>query len=204
MSKSLTARQNEILQFIQTYYLENNFPPTINEISKFFKISIKGSYDHIKALQKKKYLSCDANKKRSIKLLTLNLNKNNELSDTLEIPILGIVQAGLPILAEENLIGKMKVSKDIFGAGNFFALNVRGDSMIDDGINEGDIAIIKCCDAFNNGDIIVAETPEGVTLKRAYKEPKKIRLEASNKNYKPIFSNNVKVDGKMVGLIRKY
>jgi len=205
LSKELTKRQGEILKFIEDYYNENNFPPTINEISKFFKISVKGSYDHIKALEKKKYLSYDPKKRRSFKLLyETESNKNFKKGNYLEISILGIVQAGLPILSYENYDTKIKVDKNLFGSGELFGLKVRGDSMLDAGIFEDDIAIVKNTQVFNNGEILVVETENGVTIKKAYKQKNFLRLEACNDDYPTIISRNPRIIGKLTGLIRKY
>jgi repressor LexA len=205
MSKGLTDRQAEILQFINNYINQNKYPPTLNEISIFFKISQKGSFDHIRALKKKKFISFDPQKKRSIKLLTyLSDNSADKPHGVQEIPILGTVHAGLPVLSYENFDGFIKLDNNIFGTGNFFGLKIYGDSMIDEGILEGDLAIIKCLNSFDNGEIIVVETGDGVTIKKGYKEKECLRLEPANKNYSPMMVSDVRIIGKLAGLIRKY
>ncbi|MCK4796045.1 MAG: transcriptional repressor LexA [Spirochaetes bacterium] len=205
MSKGLTARQSEILQFIENFINENNYPPTIKEIGENFRISLKGGYDHIKALQKKKYITYESKKRRSIKLLVLTKKSiaDND-ADIYEIPLLGTVQAGLPILSYENLEGKIKITKDMFGKGELFGLKIRGDSMIDEGIIEGDTAIVKCINYFENGEIVVVDTGNGVTIKKVYREKDNLRLEAANKKYSPILTHNVRIIGKLIGLIRRY
>ncbi len=205
MSKGLTARQNEILHFIKNYIIKNSCPPTVKEIGEYFKISIKGSYDHIKALEKKKYISYKPKKSRSIKLL-VHSNDEDIDEETIfkEIPILGTVQAGLPILSYENFESKIKISSDIFSKGELFGLRIRGDSMKDEGIFEGDIAIVKIINNFENGQIIVVDTGNGITIKKGYKDKDNLRLEAANKNYSTILTRKSRIIGKLVGLIRKY
>ncbi len=205
MSKGLTARQCEILNFIKDYIQKNGCPPTVKEIGEFFKISIKGSYDHIKALEKKKYISYQAKKSRSMKLLVHSCDDDfNEETRFKEIPVLGTVQAGLPILSYENFESKFKISNDMFGKGELFGLRIRGDSMKDEGILEGDLAIVKIINNFENGQIIVVDTGNGITIKKGYKEKDKLRLEAANKNYSTILTKNSRIIGKLIGLIRKY
>ena len=205
MSKVLTVRQKEILEFIENYLNEHGYPPTIKEIGDFFKISLKGSYDHIKALEKKKYLSYKPKTRRSIKLLVYsNESEDHTESEMREIPLLGFVQAGLPILSYENFEGKIKIDKTLFSGEELFGLRIRGDSMIDEGIHEGDIAIVKCKNYFNNGEIIVVDTGNGVTIKKGYKEKTHLRLEAANKNYSTIITGKARIIGKLVGLIRNY
>jgi len=205
MSKDLTKRQKEILNFIKSFINTNAYPPTIKEISEKFKISQKGSYDHIKALQKKKYIDYKPKTRRSLKILVYNdIDQIEYTDDMFEIPLLGTVQAGLPILSYENFEGKIKIDKNMFSRGNLFGLKIRGDSMIDAGIHEGDIAIVKQNNYFNNGDIIVIETDNGITLKKGYKEKKAVKLVAANKSYPEIYSKNPRIIGKLIGLIRQY
>lgn len=205
MSKELTDRQSEILNYITSCLDENKYPPTLKEIGDHFNISQKGSYDHIKALQKKKYLTYKPMKSRSIKLLVFSKNMSNLDGAILEeVPLLGTVQAGLPILSEQNFESKIQIAKNMFGRGDLFGLRIRGDSMIEEGILEGDIAIIKCINYFDNGEIVVVDTGNGVTLKKVYKEKNTLRLEAANKKYSSILTRTARIIGKMVGLIRKY
>ena len=204
MSKGLTSRQCEILDFIKNYIIKDGCPPTVKEIAEYFKISIKGSYDHIKALEKKKYISYKPKKSRSIKPLVFSCNETNEDANFREIPVLGIVQAGLPILSYENFESKIKISNDIFGKGELFGLRIRGDSMKDEGILEGDIAIVKMLKNFENGQIIVVDTGNGITIKKGYKEKDNLRLEAANKKYSTILTKKSRIIGKLIGLIRKY
>lgn len=205
MSKNLTLRQREILDFIKNYYESNNFPPSINEISTYFKISVKASYDHINALKKKGFISYESGKKRAIRLTDRIYTEQDYCDiDSDAIPILGIVQAGMPIVAYEDSSNYIRIDRGFFGSSALFALKIRGDSMIDAGIFEGDIAIIKADSSFENGEIVVVETENGVTIKRAYKELNRLRLEACNSNYDDILTTSPRIIGRLVGLIRKY
>jgi repressor LexA len=204
VSKELTKRQKEILGFIEDFLHENKYPPSLKEIGDNFKISQKGSYDHIKALQKKKHISFEPKKRRSIKVLVYSKKYKEENEMYQEIPLLGTVQAGLPILSEQNFEGKIKIAKNMFGKGELFGLRVRGDSMNDEGILEGDIAIVNFINHFENGEIVVVDTGNGVTIKKAYKEKSGLRLEAANKKYSSILTRTARIIGKLVGLFRTY
>jgi repressor LexA len=209
MAKQLTERQTTVLEYIQEYIFDNSYPPTIREIAENFNISIRGCYDHIKALEKKKHIQCDTKKSRSIRVLiptgtSFHTQSQPASTSMMKIPILGHVQAGLPVLAEANMDGSVDMPVGYFGNGDLFALTVQGDSMIDDGIHEGDLAIIKQQKTFENGETIVVETENGVTLKHGYLADDHIKLIAANRNYQPIITDQVHVLGKLVGVIRRF
>jgi repressor LexA len=208
MSKGLTQRQREVISFIDNFIHQYGYSPTIKEIADHFKISLKAGFDHVKALEKKKYISYQPKKSRSINVLIYtdsdHIKGSIQNDHLVEVPILGTVQAGLPIMSIENFEGNIKLDKKIFGSGQMFGVNIRGDSMSDEGIVEGDLAIIQCRNHFENGEIIVVDTGNGITIKKGYKEKDHIRLEAANKNYSSIVTRQVRVIGKYVGLIRAY
>lgn len=199
--KAITRRQSEVLEYIKSFIDDHHFPPTIREISEHFGISVKGAYDHVKALEKKRYLKLDTNRSRTIEVIG---QKREEPDDFVEIPILGNVAAGLPLLAQENLEGSVRLSSDQIRTGQHFALHVQGDSMRDAGIVDGDLAIFRHQQVANNGDIVVAMVEEAVTLKRFYKEKNRVRLQAENPAYPPIFTRDVRVLGKLAHLLRSY
>jgi repressor LexA len=199
--KAITRRQSEVLEYIKSFVDEHHFPPTIREISEHFGISVKGAYDHVKALEKKRYLKIDTNRSRTIEVIG---QKHTNQQDIVEIPVLGNVAAGIPLLAEENLEGAVKLPADRIGSGQHFALHVKGDSMRDAGIVDGDLAVFRHQEVANNGDIVVAMVEEAVTLKRFYKEKNRVRLQAENPAYPPIFTRDVRVLGKLAHLIRTY
>lgn len=200
--KELTSRQREILQFISDYIENNSFPPTVRETAAHFSVSIKAIQDHFTALSKKGYLFKDEKRSRSLKILG---NVNKKTREGYKIPVLGSVAAGKPIFCEENYEDTIYLSEPFIKPGNsYFALHVRGTSMINAGINDGDLAIIKQQSTANDGDIIVAIIDDSVTLKRFYKESTRIRLQAENPEFNPIYSQDVKVLGKLSHIIREY
>lgn len=196
--KELTKRQSEILNYLKAFIDENRYPPAIREVATHFNISVKGAYDHIKALEKKNYITCNNNTSRSIGIV----NSSDESS--ISVPILGRIAAGGPLLIEENFDGYIKVSRDLLKNGDHFALNVVGDSMINAGILEGDIAIFKQQQTANNGTIVAAVIDDAVTLKRFYKESNRVQLKAENDNYSPIYTQNVSIIGKLATIVRTY
>jgi repressor LexA len=199
--KEITRRQSEVLDYLKAFITEHHFPPTIREISDNFSISVKGAYDHVKALEKKGFLKIDNNRSRTIEVVG---HEEPADDDVIDVPILGNVAAGLPLLAEENLEGKVRLPAEHLGRGDHFALHVRGESMRDAGIMDGDLAVFRQQQTANNGDIVVAMVEEAVTLKRFFKEKNRVRLQAENASFPPIFTQNVRVLGKLAHLIRTY
>ena len=199
--KELTERQKDVLSFIAGYLKNHAYPPTIREIAENYSISVKGAHDHITALRRKGHLRMENKRPRTMELT----HAVDDDSDILEIPILGSVAAGMPILAEENFDGNVPMHRSLLRKNKkYFALRVKGDSMSGAGILEGDTAIIEKQNVVKNGDIAVAVINEAVTLKRFFKESARIRLQAENPAYKPIYSNDVKVLGRLHSIIRSY
>ena len=199
--RAITSRQTEVLEYIKTFINTHHFPPTMREISVHFSISVKGAYDHVKALEKKGYLRIDNNRSRTIEVIG---HEEGDREQLIDVPILGNVAAGMPLLAEENLEGMLRVPAEQLGRGTYFALHVQGDSMRDAGIVDGDLAIFRQQQVASNGDIIVAMVEDAVTLKRFFKEKNRVRLQAENPAYPPIFTQNVRVLGKLSRLVRHY
>lgn len=199
--KDLTKRQREILDFLKTFVRDHKYPPTIREIASAFGISPKGAYDHVKALEKKRVIRCDLNRSRAIEIT----DGESDDEGVLDIPILGNVAAGVPIFSEENYEGSIKIPQGGLPSGQHFAVRIKGDSMRDAGILDGDLAIIQHRQVANNGQIVVAMiNDEGVTLKRFYKEKNRIKLEAENPAYPPIYTQNARILGKLSTIIRRY
>ncbi len=206
---TLTERQKIIYDFICKYSEIKGFPPSIREIAEKHKITPKGAYDHLKALEKKGFIKTEKNKSRAIEILG---NLRNYVSENfIKIPLVGNISAGNPILAQENIeeyitFPKIMISsnKTNISEREIFALRVHGDSMINANINDGDIAIIKKTNIANNGDIVVALIENEATLKYFYKDKNTIRLEPANPNYKPIVSKNVTIIGKLIGLYKRF
>ena len=202
--KELTRRQIEILNFVRDYSQENLCPPTIRECSSHFGITPRAVQCHFSALQKKGYLSQSEKRSRSVRVL-MDESGYERAPAVIRIPILGTVAAGKPLLCEENLDGYLNVSEPFVGKDDtYFALKVRGNSMIDAGIFDGDIAVIRQQHTANNGEIVVAVLDEAITLKRFFKESCRIRLQPENPAFKPIYCQNVQIAGVLASLIRTY
>ena len=200
--KELTERQQQILQFISDYTEENSFPPPVRETAEHFSVSLKAIQDHFTALTKKGYLLKDEKRSRSLKVLG---NVTKKANKGYKIPVLGSVAAGKPIFCEEDYENTIYLSEPFVRPGNsYFALHVRGSSMINAGIVDGDLAIIKQQTTAEDGDIVVAIIDDSVTLKRFFKEATRIRLQAENPDFNPIYCQDVKVLGKLSHIIREY
>ena len=200
--KELTRRQEEVLKFIADFINTHAYSPTIREVADFFSISVKGAHDHLTALKKKGLLKQGDKKPRTMELVKIR----NEDEDLEEVPILGTVAAGRPILAEENMEGSIKLHKSLLRNGKqYFALKVRGDSMVEAGIMDGDTAVIEQQNIVRNGDIAVVMLEEAVTLKTFYQESARIRLQPENSSYSPIYcSGDVRILGRLILIFRSY
>ena len=200
MAKDLTDKQQLILNFIKEMINNSGFPPTVREIGDEFGITVKGAYDHLKAIEKKGYIKTEHNKSRAM----IIVDDESVKSEGLTVPLLGRIAAGSPILAEENIEDYLSFPKDMFKAGEYFALKVKGDSMIDGGIYDGDIAVIKKQNTANNGDIVAALIDEEATLKEFHKTSDSVKLLPKNTKYKPIISRDVTIMGKLAAVFRTY
>ena len=188
--KQITERQQEVLDFISNFTKENNYPPTVREIGEHFSISLRAVQDHIAALQKKGYLSQTQKRARSLNVIT-GARPNTPFVS--RVPLLGTVAAGKPLLSEENLDGYVNLTEPFVRPGkSYFALRVRGQSMIEAGILEGDLAVV------------VAVIDNAITLKRFYKEADRIRLQPENAAFEPIYSREVTIVGILTNIVRTY
>jgi len=201
--KELTKRQKEVLSFIANHINKHSYPPTIREIAEHFSISVKGAYDHIAALKRKNCLKQDGNRSRTMALTETKEEEESKL--LLKIPVVGTVAAGIPILSEENWEGTLTLHRPSLKKNRvYFAVRVRGDSMQGAGIMDGDMAVIEKQNVAANGEIVVAVVDEAVTLKRFYKESSRIKLQAENPDYKPIYCQDVRILGRLAQIIRQY
>ncbi|MEI6040296.1 MAG: transcriptional repressor LexA [Candidatus Berkelbacteria bacterium] len=196
--ENLTKRQKEILDFVQSFIDSHDYAPSYREIADHFQLgSIATVADHLVNLEEKGYITRDHNEARSLQL-TPRWDER-----AFEIPLMGLVAAGYPIEAIRTN-ETIDIPRDMMGK-NVFALKVRGESMIEDGIFDGDYIIIEQTNNPRNGEIVVALVDnENATLKRFYKEKDRIRLQPANSNFKPIYSNKVVVQGRVKGVIRKF
>lgn len=201
--KGITARQQEVLNFVARFTEENNFPPTVREIGDNFGISLRAVQDHLNALQKKGYLSQAQKRSRSLRVLN-----EEALEPKLyvgKVPLLGTVAAGKPLLCEENLDGYVNLTEPFVRPGkSYFALRVRGTSMINAGILEGDLAVVEQASSAVDGQIVVAVIEDAITLKRFYKESDKIRLQPENPAFDPIYCKDVRIVGILSNIVRTY
>ncbi|MFP3959018.1 MAG: transcriptional repressor LexA [Spirochaetaceae bacterium] len=200
--KEITRRQQEVLRFIAGYVGRHKYPPTIREISAGFDISVKGAYDHVKALERKGYIALNSNRSRTIEVIDSGGEATEE--PVVTIPLLGRVAAGRPLFAEENHEGELRLPRELLGNKQCFALTITGDSMEGAGIYSGDIGVFALQSSAENGQIVVAMVDDAATLKRFYKEKNRVRLEAENPQYPSIYTQNVRVLGKLIHLIRSY
>ena len=203
MPSELTLRQKQIYEFLAKTVREKGYAPSIHEIGRRFKIaSTNGVSDHLKALEKKGHIHRIGN--RAMELLSPH--GRPLLPEVRELPILGRIRAGNPLLAEENIEGFVAVPYEIARGKELFALKVKGDSMIEEGILEGDCVIVKRQESAENGEIVAALIGAEATLKRFYRKGDMVTLKPSNKNYAPIVLNRgeLRILGKVVGLIRKF
>ena len=201
MNKIRIDKQNEVYNFIKLQIKEKGYPPSVREICKAVGLSSTSSvHFHLKRLEKEGLIKRDSSKTRAIEIVDPTSKK-----EVINVPIVGTITAGNPILAIENIedvfplpIDYVKNTKDLF------MLKVSGESMIEAGILDGDLAIIEKTDSANNGDIVVALIDNEATLKRFFKESSYIRLQPENKSMKPIILEDCKVLGRLVGIYRKY
>jgi len=212
MRKKLTERQEKIFIFIQEYQQENGYPPTLREIGKKFDIlSTFGVKRHLEALTKKGYLNILSNASRGISINkneseSLDLINYQEVNNISKIPIIGRVAAGSPITAEENVEGSIVIDPAFIKKDeDSFALKVKGDSMIEAGIFEGDLVIISPKAIVKNGDMIVARLEDEVTVKIYENKNSIVKLIPQNKNYQTIIvknKNEFSIVGKVTGVVR--
>ncbi|OWV05391.1 repressor LexA [Fibrobacter sp. UWH3] len=208
--KELTSRQEEILEYIKKYSKENKMPPTVREIGNHFEISsTNGVRSILAALIKKGYISRSPRLSRGIEIIGSNDDENKELapSNTIEIPIVGRVAAGTPILAVQNLEGTVTIDRDFLACRtDVFALRVKGDSMINAGIFDGDLIFARQQKTADRGEIIVAQVDNEATVKYYHPNADHVELRPANPSYRPIIVKKDKdfaIAGRVIGVMRK-
>ncbi len=204
----LTKRQQEIFDFIKRYSAKYGYPPTVRDIGKAVGLASSSTvHAHLSNLEKIGMLRRDPSKPRAIELLDRAAGKAAEgvrsIVGPSGLPLVGHVAAGQPVLAEENIEDYVDVPEVAGGGDGEYLLRVRGDSMKDAGILEGDFVVVRPEDTAADGEIVVALVGEEATVKRFYREADHIRLQPENPAMEPIRSKEVKVLGRVVGLLRK-
>ena len=208
--KEMTARQEEIYEYIKKYSKENHMPPTVREIGNHFDISsTNGVRSILAALIKKGYINRSPRLSRGIEILNTDESESTKkvASNTVEIPIVGRVAAGTPILAVQNLEGTVTIDRDFLACrSDVFALRVKGDSMINAGIFDGDLIFARQQKTADLGEIVVAQIDNEATVKYYHPSSDHVELRPANPKYKPIIVNNKKdfsIAGRVIGVMRK-
>jgi len=202
---TLTSTQKKVLDFLISYLREKGFPPTLREIALNFRLrGPKGPQKTLQILEKKGYIRRLPGGSRAIEMLIPHLAPKSQI---LSLPIVGNVRAGEPILAIENIEGYINLDRSLVSSENVFLLRVRGDSMIEAHIQDGDFALVEPQPNAENGEIVVALIEDEATIKRIFKKRDFIRLEPANPNMEPIVvkkgEKKVTIVGKVIGIFRK-
>jgi repressor LexA len=201
LTVDLTKRQKEIFDFIRNYASKTGYPPTVREIGKAVGLHSSSTvHAHLANLEKVGLLRRDPTKPRAIELLVGRAKRAVKASS---VPVVGQVAAGEPVLAEENIEEYLELPSVIGGDEGDFILQVKGDSMKDAGILDGDYVVVQEANSARSGEIVVALIEDEATVKRFFREKDRVRLQPANKDFKPIRTRDAKVLGRVVGVFRR-
>ena len=201
MSKGLSAKQTEILEYIKAQILAKGYPPSVREICEAVQLrSTSSVHSHLSTLEKCGYIRRDPTKPRAIEIIDDDFALTRR--EMVNIPMIGTVTAGEPILAVENISGYYPMPADMVPNAQLFMLKVRGESMIEAGILSGDQVIVRQQSSADNGDIVVALVDDSATVKTFYKEDGYYRLQPENPTMDPIIVKQCEILGKVIGLVR--
>lgn len=201
MDSDLTPKQAAILAVIKKNIKQKGYPPSVREIGQAVGLSSSSTvHGYLKKLEAKGYLRRDATKPRAMEVLD---HTEEDKVDFINVPLLGRVAAGMPILAVENREDLFPLPTHFTGAGEFFMLTIRGNSMIEAGILEEDMVVVRRQSDVNNGDIVVALINDEATVKRFFREKSRVRLQPANSQMEPIYTTELQILGKVIGLVRK-
>lgn len=204
MYEDLSQKQIEILLYIKSEIQRQGYPPAVREICKGVNLkSTSTVHGHLEKLESKGYIRKDPTKPRAIEILDKEDDFLLIKKKTVDVPIVGKVTAGSPILAVENIEDTYPVPIELVEGHDVFLLKVQGESMIDAGILDGDLVLVKEQKSANNGEIVVALLEDEATIKRFYKEKSRIRLQPENQFMSPIYADEVSILGKAIGLFRR-
>lgn len=199
----ITAKQQEILEYIKNEILKRGYPPAVREICEAVHLKSTSSvHSHLETLEKNGYIRRDPTKPRAIEICDDSFQMVR--TEMVSIPVVGTVAAGQPILAQENIESYFPVPAEIVPSGESFALKVKGDSMINAGIYDGDQIFVQCCSSAHNGDTVVALIDDSATVKTFYKENNHIRLQPENDSMEPIIVDSCQILGKVYGVFRLF
>ncbi|SFR97325.1 transcriptional repressor LexA [Anaeromicropila populeti] len=199
----ISTKQREILEYIKSEILQRGYPPAVREICEAVKLKSTSSvHSHLETLEKNGYIRRDPTKPRAIEIVDDSFNLSRR--DIVNVPIIGTVTAGQPILAVENIEGYFPFLSEDLPNSDTFMLKVKGDSMINVGILNGDYIIVEKKSTAQNGEIVVALIEDSATVKTFYKEDNHFRLQPENDTMEPIIVNQLEILGKVLGLYRKF
>ena len=197
----ITQKQSEILEYIKSQILNKGYPPSVRDICSAVNLKSTSSvHAHLESLEKNGYIRRDPTKPRTIEIIDDNFNLTRR--EMVNVPVLGQVAAGEPILAVDNITGYFPIPSEFMPNEETFILTVKGDSMINIGIYNGDQIVVDQCNTAENGEIIVALLDDSATVKRFYKENGHIRLQPENDFMDPIIVDDCMILGKVIGLMR--
>ena len=199
----LSAKQKQILEYMKAEVREKGYPPSVREICDAVGLkSTSTVHGHLSRLEKKGLIRRDPTKPRAIEIL--DTFYEGQQQEIVHVPIIGNIAAGTPILAEENIEDYFAIPADVVPAGESFILNVRGDSMVNAGIFNGDRVFVNSCSTARNGDIVVALIDDSATVKTFYRENGHIRLQPENDTMDPIIVDDCLILGRVFGIFRFY
>ncbi|MCI8791404.1 MAG: transcriptional repressor LexA [Eubacterium sp.] len=197
----ISKKQTEILEYIKEQIIQKGYPPAVREICAAVSLKSTSSvHSHLETLEKNGYIRRDPTKPRAIEIVDDEFNLTRR--EMRNIPVIGQVAAGQPIFAEQNISGYFPVLSEDLPSGDLFMLDVRGESMINIGIFDGDKIIVQQTSTASNGDVVVALVEDSATVKTYYRERDRYRLQPENDNMDPIYVDEVIILGKVVGLFR--
>ncbi len=199
----ISAKQKEILEYIKSEIINRGYPPAVREICEAVKLKSTSSvHSHLETLEKNGYIRRDPTKPRAIEIMDDNFSLTRR--EIVNVPLIGTVTAGQPILAVENIEGYFPLPADDIPNHEIFMLNVKGDSMVNAGIFNGDKILVQKQPNAENGDKVVALIDDSVTVKTFYKEKGHFRLQPENDTMDPIIVDDLSIVGKVIGLYRRY
>ena len=197
----ITKKQTEILEYIKSQILNKGYPPSVRDICTAVNLKSTSSvHAHLETLEKNGYIRRDPTKPRAIEIIDDNFNLTRR--EVVNVPLIGQVAAGQPLLAVENITGYFPIPAEFIPKEEVFMLNVKVESMVNAGIYDGDQIIVKQQSTASNGEIVVALVDDSATVKRFYKENGHIRLQPENDFMEPIIVDSCEIIGKVIGLIR--
>lgn len=199
--EKITPKQQEILEYIKETILKKGYPPAVREICEAVHLKSTSSvHSHLETLEEKGYIRRDPTKPRTIEIIDDCFNLTRR--EVVNVPLIGTVAAGVPLLAEQNIENYYPIPVELLPNAETFMLNVKGNSMINAGIFDGDQLIVERCSTAHNGEIVVALVDDSATVKRFYKENGYYRLQPENDTMDPILADQVEILGKVIGLFR--